>query len=97
MDKELMPTDTHQFVAGLAGAVVGTNWSKIKSVVQGAITIFAGATSALYLTPLVARQLGWQSHEQWLGLSFLLGTLGLRTVQAMNMVIEQKLSKMGAQ
>jgi hypothetical protein len=97
MDKELAPTELHQFIAGFAGAVVGTNWSSIKTVVQGAITIFAGATSALYLTPLVARQLGWQSHEQWLGLSFLLGTLGLRTVQAMNMFIERKLVKMEAQ
>ena len=94
MDKELAPTEVHQFIAGFAGAVVGTNWSKIKSAVQGAITIFAGATSALYLTPLVAKQLGWQSHEQWLGLSFLLGTLGLRTVQALNAFVERKLAQM---
>lgn len=94
MDKELAPTEVHQFIAGFAGAVVGTNWSKIKTAVQGAITIFAGATSALYLTPLVAKQLGWQSHEQWLGLSFLLGTLGLRTVQVLNAFVERKLAKM---
>jgi hypothetical protein len=95
MDKELAPTDLHQFIAGFAGAVVGTNWATIKSAVQGGITILAGATSALYLTPLVAKQLGWNSHEQWLGLSFLLGTLGLRTVQALNLFIERKVLKMG--
>jgi hypothetical protein len=95
MDKELGSTDIHQFIAGFAGAIVGTNWSKIKSVMQGAITILAGATSALYLTPLVAKQVGWTQPEQMLGLSFLLGTLGLRTVQALNTFIERKVLKMG--
>ena len=95
MDKELAPTEVHQFIAGFAGAVVGTNWSKIKSGFQGGVTILAGATSALYLTPLVARQVGWTQPEQMLGLSFLLGTLGLRTVQALNTFVERKVLKMG--
>lgn len=95
MDKEIAPTELHQFVAGFAGAIVGTNWTKIKTVFQGVITVFAGAASALYLTPLVAQQLGWHGYSQMLGLSFLLGTLGLRTVQALNLFIERKVLKMG--
>ena len=88
-------TEIHQAVAGFAGAIVGTNWSKVKTWYQGAITIFAGAASALYLTPLVAQQLGWQSYPHLLGLSFLLGTLGLRTVQALNTIVERKVLKIG--
>jgi hypothetical protein len=95
VDKDMAPTEVHQFIAGFAGAIVGTNWSKIKSWFQGAVTIFAGAASALYLTPLVAQQLGWHGYSHLLGLSFLLGTLGLRTVQALNTFVERKVLKMG--
>ena len=92
MDK--MHIDLNQFLAGLAGAIAGTDWPKIKSLTQGLTTVFIGTVSALYLTPLVARNLGWTTPEQMLRLSFLLGTLGLRTVQAINIFIEKQVKKM---
>lgn len=86
--------DVNQLLAGLAGAITGTEWKKVKTVMQGLITVFTGTVSAVYLTPLVANQMGWTKPVEMLGLSFLLGTLGLRTVQAFNHFVEQKILKL---
>ena len=91
MDK--LQLDWNQLLAGFIGAIIGTDWPKIKTAVQGAVTVLSGTASAIYLTPLVAKQLGWDQPHQMIGLSFLLGTLGLRTVQAFNTVIEKTLKK----
>ena len=93
MDKGIH-IDLNQLLAGLAGAIAGTDWNKIKSISQGVMTVFIGTVSALYLTPLVAKHLGWSTPEQMLGLSFLLGTLGLRAVQGLNAFLEKQLVKM---
>jgi hypothetical protein len=91
MDK--LHIDWNQLLAGFIGAVIGTDWPKIKSIMQGIITVLSGTASAIYLTPLVAKQIGWDQPHEMIGLSFLLGTLGLRTVQAFNIVIEKTLTK----
>ncbi len=91
MDK--LHLDWNQLLAGFIGAVIGTDWPKIKTVIQGIITVPLGTASGIYLTPLVARQLGWDKPHEMIGLSFLLGTLGLRTVQAFNTIIEKTLKK----
>ncbi len=91
MDK--LHIDINQLLAGIIGAVIGTDWPKIKSVMQGIVTVLSGAASAIYLTPLVAEKLGWDKPHEMIGLSFLLGTLGLRTVQAFNVIIEKALKK----
>jgi uncharacterized membrane protein len=91
MDK--LHIDLNQLLAGLIGAVIGTDWPKVKTIVQGIITVLSGTASAIYLTPLVAKQIGWDQPHQMIGLSFLLGTLGLRTVQAFNILIEKTLTK----
>lgn len=85
--------DFNQLLAALAGAITGTDWKKVRTVMQGVITVFTGTVSAVYLTPLVAEQIGWTKPVEMLGLSFLLGTLGLRTVQAFNSFVEKKLLK----
>lgn len=91
MDK--LHIDWNQLLAGFIGAVIGTDWPKIKTILQGIITVLSGTASAIYLTPLVANQLGWDKPHQMIGLSFLLGTLGLRTVQIFNVLIEKTLKK----
>jgi len=91
MDK--LQLDWNQLLAGFIGAIIGTDWPRIKTAVQGAITVLSGTASAIYLTPIMAHQLGWEKPHQMIGLSFLLGTLGLRTVQAFNLVIEKSLKK----
>ena len=91
MDK--LQIDLNTLLAGFIGAVIGTDWNKMKSVLQGIITVLSGTASAIYLTPMVAKQIGWEQPHQMIGLSFLLGTLGLRTVQAFNILIERALKK----
>jgi len=91
MDK--LHFDWNQLLAGFIGAVIGTDWPKIRTIMQGIITVLSGTASAIYLTPMVAKQLGWDQPHQMIGLSFLLGTLGLRTVQAFNTLIENTLKK----
>lgn len=91
MDKLHM--DWNQLLAGFIGAIIGTDWPRIKTILQGVITVLSGTASAIYLTPLVAKQIGWDQPHQMIGLSFLLGTLGLRTVQAFNIVIEKTLTR----
>lgn len=91
MDKE-----TGQVVAGTIGAIIGTDWwdkSKVKSIGHGLISVIAGAGSAVYLTPLIAKQMGWNSPEQVVGLAFAVGTLGLRSVQIVNAIAEAALKK----
>jgi hypothetical protein len=92
MDK--LNIDLNQLLAGMAGAITGTDWKKIRGTTQGLITVFTGTVSAVYLTPLVAEQIGWTKPIEMLGLSFLLGTLGLRTVQAFNGFVEKKILKL---
>lgn len=91
MDK--FQIDLNTLLAGFVGALIGTDWKKIKHWLQGVITVLSGTASALYLTPIMANQLGWEKPHQMIGLSFLLGTLGLRTVQAFNLIIEKSLKK----
>lgn len=91
MDKE-----TGQVVAGTIGAIIGTDWwdkTKVKSIGHGVISVIAGAGSAVYLTPLIAKQMGWNSPEQVVGLAFAVGTLGLRSVQIVNAIAEAALKK----
>jgi hypothetical protein len=91
MDK--FQIDLNTLLAGFVGSLIGTDWKRVKNVVQGAITVLSGTASAIYLTPMVAKQIGWEQPHQMIGLSFLLGTLGLRTVQAFNILIEKALKK----
>jgi uncharacterized membrane protein len=91
MDK--VQIDLNTLIAGFIGALIGTDWKKVKNIIQGCITVLSGTASAIYLTPMVAKQIGWEQPHQMIGLSFLLGTLGLRTVQAFNIVIEKALKK----
>ncbi len=94
MDKE-----TGQVVAGTIGAIIGTDWwdkTKVKSVGHGIISVIAGAGAAVYLTPLIAKQIGWNTPEQVVGLAFAVGTLGLRSVQLVNALAEALLKKIEA-
>jgi hypothetical protein len=45
MDK--LHIDWNQLLAGFIGAVIGTDWPKIKSIMQGIITVLSGTASAI--------------------------------------------------
>lgn len=91
MDK--LHIDWNQMLAGFLGAIAGTDWPKVKTILQGLMTVFVGAMSAVYLTPVVAYRIGWTKPEEMVGLSFLLGTLGLRSVQLFHAIAEKSLKK----
>ncbi len=92
MDK--LHIDINELLAGFIGAIIGTDWPKVKSILQGILTVLAGAFSAVYLTPIVAKKLGWSSPGEMVGLSFLIGTLGLRSVQLANAFIEKTIKQL---
>jgi len=84
--------DKEQIIAGAVGAVAGTDWwdkSKVKNVWHGLAGVIVGTLSAVYLTPLIAKQMQWHTPEQVVGVAFAVGTLGLRSVQLVNAVAER--------
>jgi hypothetical protein len=89
--------DKEQLIAGAVGAVAGTDWwdkTKVKNVWHGLLGVVVGTVSAVYLTPLIAKQVGWTTPEQVVGVAFAVGTLGLRSVQLVNAIAEQFIKRL---
>lgn len=91
--------DKEQLIAGAVGAVAGTDWwdkTKVKNFWHGMAGVVVGTVSAVYLTPLIAKQVGWNTPEQVVGVAFAVGTLGLRSVQLVNAIAEKLVKKLEA-
>ena len=89
--------DKEQLIAGAVGAVAGTDWwdkTKVKSIWHGMAGVVVGTVSAVYLTPLIAKQVGWNTPEEVVGVAFAVGTLGLRSVQLVNAIAEQFIKRL---
>lgn len=89
--------DKEQLIAGAVGAVAGTDWwdkTKVKNIWHGLAGVIVGTVSAVYLTPLIAKQVGWNTPEQVVGVAFAVGTLGLRSVQLVNAIAEQFIKRL---
>ena len=89
--------DKEQLIAGAVGAVAGTDWwdkTKVKNIWHGLAGVIVGTVSAVYLTPLIAKQVGWNTPEQGVGVAFAVGTLGLRSVQLVNAIAEQFIKRL---
>lgn len=89
--------DKEQLIAGAVGAVAGTDWwdkAKVKNFWHGMAGVVVGTVSAVYLTPLIAKQVGWNTPEQVVGVAFAVGTLGLRSVQLVNAIAEQFIKRL---
>jgi hypothetical protein len=90
--------DREQVIAGAIGAVAGTDWwdkTKVRNIWQGLAGVIIGTVSAVYLTPLIAKQFHWNTPEQVVGVAFAIGTLGLRSVQLVNAMAEKIVKKLG--
>ena len=90
--------DRDQLIAGAIGAVAGTDWwdkTKVKNIWHGLAGVIVGTISAVYLTPLIAKQFQWTTPEQVVGVAFAVGTLGLRSVQLVNAMAEKIVKKLG--
>lgn len=82
MDKTgLSSDDIQQIVAGFFGSIVGVSRQSHQNLGSLIISVLSGTASATYLTPVIAAQLNIDDPRYMLGLSFLMGTLGLRGVE----------------
>jgi hypothetical protein len=89
--------DIQQIVAGALGAVAGTEWRSVKTFAQGAVRVITGTACATYLTPLIAQQLTITDFKYMLGLSFLMGTLGMKSVHKLTTVLDAMVAKVKSQ
>jgi len=89
--------DVQQIVAGALGAVAGTEWRSVKTFAQGAVRVITGTACATYLTPLIAQQLTITDFKYMLGLSFLMGTLGMKSVHKLTTVLDAMVAKVKSQ
>lgn len=97
VDKGFSSEDVQQVVAGALGAVAGTDWKSVKTFAQGCLRIITGTACATYLTPLIAQQLTISDFKYMLGLSFLMGTLGMKSVHKLTTVLDSMVAKVKSQ
>jgi hypothetical protein len=97
VDKGVGTEDIQQIIAGMLGAVAGTDWKGVKTFAQGAVRIITGTACATYLTPLIAQQLTITDFKYMLGLSFLMGTLGMKSVHKLTTVLDAMMTKVKSQ
>ena len=97
VDKGFSSEDVQQVVAGALGAIAGTNWKDVKTFAQGAVRIITGTACATYLTPIIAQQLAIHDFKYMLGLSFLMGTLGMKSVHKLTTVLDTMVAKVKSQ
>lgn len=81
IDKGLAAEDIQQIVAGFFGALVGVSKQSHKNLAALGVAVLSGTASATYLTPIIADLLKITDAKYQLGLSFLMGTFGLRGVE----------------
>lgn len=82
MDKTgLSVDDIQQIIAGFFGSIVGISRQSHQNFGALIISVISGTASATYLTPIIAAPLNIKDPKYMLGLSFLMGTLGLRGVE----------------
>jgi hypothetical protein len=93
VDRGIGTEDVQQIVAGALGAVAGTDWRSVKTFAQGCVRLITGTACATYLTPLIAQQLTIADFKYMLGLSFLMGTLGMKSVHKLTTVLDTMVTK----
>lgn len=74
--------DIQQIVAGFFGSIVGVSKQSHQNFGALVLSVISGTASATYLTPIIAAPLNIKDPKYMLGLSFFMGTLGLRGVEA---------------
>lgn len=84
--------DIQQIVAGFFGSIVGVSKQSHLNFGALVLSVISGTASATYLTPVIATPLHIKDPKYMLGLSFLMGTLGLRGVE----IVTAKLNLQGS-
>lgn len=85
MDNQTSPLVNGQhIIAGFVGAIIMVlKQEQKRSIWTNLASVIAGTASATYLTPVVGKLLNQQDPNYLLGFAFLLGVLGLRSIEVM--------------
>ena len=71
-----------QLIAGFIGAIIMVLKAKDKrNIWTNVASVIAGTASATYLTPIVGKAFNQTDPNYLLGFAFLLGALGLRSIE----------------
>ena len=89
----MISQDYHNFVAALLGSIIGASRDNHKNAISYLLSVLSGTASSVYLTPIIASMLQMTDPKQMLGLSFLVGTLGLKTIEFFSKRIQTQLEK----
>ena len=81
------------FIAALVGSIIGASRDHHKNKISYLISVMTGTASSVYLTPLIASMLQMSDAKYQLGLSFLVGTLGLKTIEFFTKKLQEQLEK----
>jgi hypothetical protein len=81
------------FIAAFVGSVIGASRDKHKNAISYGISVVTGTASSVYLTPIIASMLQMTDAKYMLGLSFLIGTLGLKTIEFFSKRLQEQLEK----
>lgn len=77
----MISQDYQNFLAALIGSIIGASRDNHKNVFSYILSVITGTASSVYLTPIIASMLQMSDAKYQLGLSFLVGTLGLKTIE----------------
>ena len=77
----MLSQETQSFIAGFVGALIGSSKESHKNIFSFFISVVSGTASSVYLTPIIADAVHIDNPKMMLGMSFLIGTLGLRAVE----------------
>ena len=77
----MVSQEYQNFLAAFIGSIIGASRDNHKNAVSYALSVLAGTASSVYLTPLIASLIQLNDAKYMLGLSFLVGTLGLKTIE----------------
>lgn len=81
-EKTQVAINLQQVIAGFVGAIIMVLKQKERrSLWTNLASIIAGTASATYLTPIVGKMLNQTDPNYLLGYAFLLGALGLRSIE----------------
>ena len=85
--------DYQNFIAAFVGSIIGASRNKHKNAISYSLSVVTGTSSSVYLTPIIASMLHMTDPKQMLGLSFLVGTLGLKTIEFFTKKLQEQLEK----
>jgi hypothetical protein len=81
-EKTQVAINAQQVIAGFVGAIIMVLKQKgQRSLWTNMASVIAGTASATYLTPIVGKMLNQTDPNYLLGFAFLLGALGLRSIE----------------